>query len=142
RLAVRASPSWVRANTWIRSRISALLGRSDGLTDPRQSRWAALRFAVKYSDSLRAYMRRAASKAIARRSFASAMKGGATALFDEPVRCRREARGHYTRRIVAGESDAGRVRFAPDGQKTVTAPERRSGADGTVPRTTRPARPR
>ena len=37
RLAVRCSPSWVRAKTWIWSRISALEGRSLGLTDPRQS---------------------------------------------------------------------------------------------------------
>src|SRR5882724_8111247 len=79
----------------MRSRISEFDGRSDGLTDPRQTRWAALRFAVKYSDSVRAYMRRAASKAIARRSLASAMRWGATDLFDEPIRCRREARSYF-----------------------------------------------
>ena len=63
--AVRFSPSWVRAKTWMRSRISALLGRSLGLTDPRHTRAAALRLAVKYSDSVRSYIRRAASNAIA-----------------------------------------------------------------------------
>src|SRR5437660_10648014 len=55
------------------SRISALLGKSDGLTDPRQTRAAAFRLAVKYSDSVRSYMRRAASNAIAWRSLASAI---------------------------------------------------------------------
>src|SRR3712207_7712911 len=43
RLAVRASPSWTRANDWTRSRISALDGRSAGLTGPRHRRLAALR---------------------------------------------------------------------------------------------------
>src|SRR4029078_2367892 len=57
----------------MRWRISAWLGRSLGLTDPRQTRAAALRFAVKYSDSTRSYIRRAASNAIARRSLASAI---------------------------------------------------------------------
>jgi hypothetical protein len=75
RSAVRRSPSWVRANSWMRSRISALLGRSDGFTDPRQTRSAALRLAVKYSDSVRAYMSRAASKAMARRSLGSGIEG-------------------------------------------------------------------
>ena len=65
RFSVRRSPSWMRAKTWIWSRISALEGRSSGLTHWRQSRLAALRLAVKYSVSTRSYIRRAASRAIA-----------------------------------------------------------------------------
>src|SRR5215207_662235 len=75
RLAVRASPSWTRANDWTRSRISALLGRSAGLTGPRQRRLAALRLAVKYSASDRSYIRRAASWAMAWRRRASDILG-------------------------------------------------------------------
>src|SRR5689334_5894582 len=70
RYTVRRSPSWMRAKTWICSRISALEGRSSGLTLPRQRRLAALRLAVKYSDSTRSYISRAASSAIAWRSLA------------------------------------------------------------------------
>jgi hypothetical protein len=65
RFAVRASPSWTRANDWTRSRISELEGRSAGLMGPRQRRFAAFLLAVKYSDSTRSYIRRAASKAMA-----------------------------------------------------------------------------
>ena len=43
------------------------------LTDPRQTRAAAFLLAVKYSDSARSYIRRAASNAIAWRSLASAI---------------------------------------------------------------------
>src|SRR3954468_23757726 len=71
RLAVRASPSWTRANDWTRSRISALDGRSAGLIGPRHRRLAALRLAVKYSDCTRSYIRRAASNAMAWRRRAS-----------------------------------------------------------------------
>src|SRR5881398_3710522 len=39
-------PSWMRAKTWIWSRISALEGRFSGLTPRRQRRLAALRLAV------------------------------------------------------------------------------------------------
>ena len=73
RCSVRWSPSWRRAKSWIWSRISALEGRSSGLTPPRQSRLAALRLAVKYSDSTRSYISRAASRAIAWRSLALAI---------------------------------------------------------------------
>src|SRR5437867_1316175 len=58
----------MRAKVWICSRISALEGRSLGLTSRRQRRLAALRLAVKYSDSALSYISRAASRAIACRS--------------------------------------------------------------------------
>ena len=45
RFSVRRSPSCMRAKTWIWSRISRLLGRSPGLTSPRQIRRAALSLA-------------------------------------------------------------------------------------------------
>ena len=74
RCSRRFGPSCIRAMAWIWSRISLLLGRSPG-------RWrystpsclAALRLAVKYSDSVRRYIIWAARKAIWRRMRSSAM---------------------------------------------------------------------
>src|SRR5271156_2181863 len=63
----------MRAKVWICSRISALDGRSAGLTHCRQRRLAALRLAVKYSDSMRSYINRAASSAITWRSLTLAI---------------------------------------------------------------------
>src|SRR5947199_7314143 len=67
----------MRANGWICARISALVGRSSGLTPRRHSRLAALRLAVKYSDSTRSYISRAASRAIAWRNLPSLILSGA-----------------------------------------------------------------
>ena len=54
RCSSRLGPSWMRAIAWIWSRISALEGRSPGRNRySTPSCLAALRLAVKYSDSVR-----------------------------------------------------------------------------------------
>ena len=61
---VRCSPSWMRAKSWICSRISALEGRSAGLT-PAAKTLGGLAFGGEVFGLHAPYMSRAASRAIA-----------------------------------------------------------------------------
>src|SRR3954470_19276454 len=98
----------------MRSRISALLGRADGLADPWEQRGGGFRLAVKYSDSVRSYMRRAASNAIAWRSFRSDIRKGAAVCLTSlsraaarlVVECTTPRPGAQTPAATAGQSAA------------------------------------
>ena len=70
----RDCPSNKLAIRWISSRISALLGNSEGFSHPRHNRRAALILARKYSVSLREYIMRAASTMMPRLSFSSLIR--------------------------------------------------------------------